>query len=53
MIFYMKILLNHLDELNKHIKKLDDSIDNFMKLEENETANAIQDVPGIEKTVHR
>ena len=30
----MKELLVHLDELNAHIKNLDDEIDNFMKLEE-------------------
>lgn len=46
----MKILLNHLDELNKHIKELDDDIDNFMKPEEKEAANAIQDIPGIGNT---
>lgn len=30
----MRILLNHLDELNAHISELDDDIDGFMKLEE-------------------
>lgn len=46
----MKILLNHLDELNRHIKELDDDIDNFMKPEEKEAASAIQDIPGIGNT---
>lgn len=27
----MKELLNHLDELNTHIRNIDDEIDNFMK----------------------
>ena len=27
----LSIILNHLDELNKHIKNLDDDIDNYMK----------------------
>ena len=46
----MRILLDHLDELNAHIKELDDDIDNFMKLEEKEAASAIQDIPGIGNT---
>ena len=46
----MRILLNHLDELNAHIRELDDDIDNFMKPEEKEAAEVIQDIPGIGNT---
>ncbi len=46
----MKELLNHLDELNIHIKNLDDEIDNFMKPEEKEASRVIQDIPGIANT---
>ena len=46
----MRILLNHLDELNAHIRELDDDIDNFMKPEEKEAAKVIQDIPGIGNT---
>ena len=46
----LSIILNHLDELNKHIKNLDDDIDNFMKPEEKKSAKAIQDIPGIGNT---
>ena len=46
----MKELLIHLDELNIHIKNLDDEIDNFMKPEEKQASQAIQDVTGIENT---
>ena len=46
----MKELLAHLDELNAHIKNLDDEIDNFMKPEEKQAASAIEDVPGIGHT---
>lgn len=38
----MKELLIHLDELNTHIKNLDDEIDNFMKPEEKQASQAIQ-----------
>ena len=34
----MKELLAHLDELNEHIKNLDDEIDNFMKPEEKQAS---------------
>lgn len=34
----MKELLSHLDELNTHIKNLDDEIDNFMKPEEKQAS---------------
>ena len=46
----MKELLAHLDELNQHIKNLDDEIDNFMKPEEQVAAAKIQDIPGIGNT---
>ena len=46
----MKELLAHLDELNEHIKNLDDEIDNFMKPEEKQAASAIEDIPGIGHT---
>ena len=46
----MRILLNHLDELDAHSRELDDDIDNFMKPEEKEVAKMIQDIPGIGKT---
>jgi len=46
----MKELLKHLDELNAHIKNLDDEIDNFMKPEEKQASEAIQDITGIAGT---
>lgn len=46
----MKELLAHLDELNKHIKNLNDEIDNFMKTEEKQASQAIQDITGIGNT---
>ena len=46
----MKELLSHLDELNIHIHNLDDEIDNFMKPDEKQAANVIQDIPGIGNT---
>ncbi|WP_288359329.1 transposase, partial [uncultured Bacteroides sp.] len=46
----MRILLDHLDELNAHIKELDDDIDSFMKPEEKKAASVIQDIPGIGNT---
>ena len=46
----MKELLMHLDELNAHIKNLDDEIDNFMKPEEKKASEAIQSIPGIGNT---
>ena len=46
----MKELLTHLDELNEHIRNLDDEIDHFMKPEERDAAEKIQDVPGIGQT---
>ena len=46
----MKELLIHLDELNSHIKNLDDEIDNFMKPEEKKASETIQSIPGIGNT---
>lgn len=46
----LKELLVHLDELNAHIKNLDDEIDNFMKPEEKKASEAIQSIPGIGNT---
>ena len=46
----MKELLSHLDELNAHIKNLDDEIDNFMKPEEKQASKMIQAIPGIGNT---
>lgn len=43
----MRILLDHLDELNAHISELDDDIDRFMKPEEKKASAAIQGVTGI------
>ena len=43
----MKELLSHLDELNVHIRNLDNEIDNFMKPEEKQSVSAIEDVTGI------
>ena len=43
----MKELLAHLDELNTHIKNLDDEIDKSMKQDEHIAAAMIQDIPGI------
>lgn len=46
----MKELLAHLDELNVHIQRLDEEIDNFMKPEEIQAAEMIQEIPGIAHT---
>ena len=46
----MKELLAHLDELNIHIKNLNDEIDSFMKPEEKQASHAIQDVTGTGNT---
>ena len=46
----MKELLIHLDELNSHIKNLDDEIDKFMKPEEKKASETIQSIPGIGNT---
>jgi transposase len=46
----MRELLAHLDELNRHIRNLDDEIDNSMKPDEKDAAKAIQSIPGIGNT---
>lgn len=46
----MKELLAHLDELNIHIQNLNDEIDNFMKPEEKQASQAIQEITGIGNT---
>ena len=46
----MKELLAHLDELDLHIKNLDDEIDHFMTPDEQTAVNAIQDIPGLGNT---
>ena len=46
----MRVLLNHVDELNTHIKELDNDIDNFMKPDEKKATEMIQDIPGIGNT---
>ena len=46
----MRVLLNHLDELNIHIKELDDDIDNFMKPDQKQAVAVMQDIPGIGNT---
>ena len=43
----LKELMDHLDELDAHIKHLDDEIDNFMTPDETTAAKMIQDIPGI------
>ena len=46
----MRILLAHLDEINAHIKELDDDIDNSMKPDEKKAVTLLQDIPGIADT---
>lgn len=46
----MKELLSHLDELNVHIKNLDDEIDHHMKPKEKQAVEAIKGIPGIANT---
>ena len=46
----MRILLNHLDELNAHIEELNQDIDDFMKPEEKQASAAIQSITGIANT---
>lgn len=43
----MKEVLSHIDELDMHIKRLDDEIDNNMKGDQKRAADAIHDVTGI------
>ena len=46
----MKELLQHLEELDAHITRLDEEIDNFMKPDEKTASKMIQDIPGIGET---
>lgn len=46
----LRLLLKHLDELNKIIKELDDDIDNYMKPDQKAASKSIQDLPGIGNT---
>ena len=46
----LKELLIHLDELNAHIKNLDDEIDKFIKKKKKKASEAIQSIPGIGNT---
>lgn len=46
----MKELLSHLDELNVHIKNLDDEIDSNMNQKEKQASEAIKDITGISDT---
>lgn len=43
----MRVLLSHIDELNAHIKELDDQIDDHMKPDEKKAVEAIKDVTGL------
>ena len=43
----MRVLLSHVDELNRHIKELDDQIDNHMKPDEKKAVEAIRKVTGL------
>ncbi len=43
----MRVLLTHLDELNRHIKELDGQIDEHMKPDEKKAVEAIKDVTGL------
>lgn len=46
----MQELLSHLDELNVHIKNLDEEIDSSMSQEEKQAAEAIKSITGIADT---
>ena len=46
----MKELLVHLDELNVHIKNLDDEIDHHMSSEEKKAVEVLTQIPGIGST---
>lgn len=46
----MKELLKHVDELDVHIKHLNDDIDNHMKPDEKQAADAIKEVTGLGST---
>lgn len=42
-------MLDHIDELEKHIKNLSDEIDNSMNSDEKKSVEAISEIPGIGK----
>lgn len=46
----IRTMLDHIDELGKHIKELDEEIDRDMKDEEKIAAANIQEIPGIGNT---
>lgn len=46
----MKEVLCHIDELDEHIKNLDDDINNQMKDDEKKASTAIQEIKGIAET---
>ena len=46
----IKELLKHLDELEVHIRNLDDEIDNYMNPDEKEAVRSICEIPGIGET---
>ncbi len=46
----LRTMLEHIDELAKHIRELDDEIDRHLKDEEKQAAEQIQEIPGIGKT---
>lgn len=43
----MRIILSHIDELEAHIRELDDRIDGHMKPDEKKAVDAIKDVTGL------
>lgn len=43
----MRIILSHIDELEAHIRELDDRIDDHMKPDEKKAVDAIKDVTGL------
>ena len=43
----MRVLLSHIDELDGHIRELDDQIDSHMKPEEKKAVDAIKEVTGL------
>ncbi len=46
----LQVMLEHIDELSKHIRALDDDIDRHMKDEEKIASARIQNIPGIGNT---
>lgn len=43
----MRVLLTHVDELNRHIKELDDQIEGHMKPDEKKAVETIREVTGL------